>query len=184
MAGGTGDDDLRGEDGNDSLDGGVGDDRLEGGDGSDSLMGNVGDDNLKGGRDDDSLHGGQGRDELSGGDGDDDLHGGSAADELHGGRGADTFFIASPAEGGDTIFDFRPGDDLITLDVDVPAVQVAFVGFEDGVDTVPASGAALIYSDATGLLSWDPTGGSASDQVLVATLIGSPGLERADVLLV
>jgi Ca2+-binding RTX toxin-like protein len=202
VAGGTGDDDLRGEDGDDSLDGGVGDDRLEGGDGSDTLMGNVGDDNLKGGGDDDSLHGGQGVDRLSGGDGNDDLHGGSAADELDGGkgddmlnggaggddltggRGADTFFIASPEEGGDTIFDFQPGDDLITLDLDVTASEVAFVGFEDGVDTVPASGPALIYSDASGLLSWDPTGGSASDEVLVATLIGSPGLERAEVLLV
>jgi hypothetical protein len=64
------------------------------------------------------------------------------------------------------------------------AIGVAFVGFEDGVASVPASGPALIYSDVTGELSWDPTGGSAADQVLIATLTTSPELFKADILLV
>ena len=70
------------------------------------------------------------------------------------------------------------------LDFDVSASMVAFVGFEDGVNSVPASGPALIYSDVTGDLLWDPTGGSAVDRVLVATLANSPELERGDLLLV
>jgi hypothetical protein len=36
----------------------------------------------------------------------------------------------------------------------------------------------------TGILSWDPTGGSADDQVLIATLTTSPDLFKADILLV
>ena len=35
------------------------------------------------------------------------------------------------------------------IDVPFNASQVAFVGFEDGVASVPASGPALIYSDVT-----------------------------------
>jgi Ca2+-binding RTX toxin-like protein len=202
IAGGTDNDDLRGEDGNDNLDGGVGDDRVDGGDGRDTVMGNVGNDDLWGGRDNDTLRGGQGADELSGGDGRDQvfgesgndeldggdggdfLNGGAGADEVRGGRGEDTFFIGSPAEGGDTFLDFRPGDDLIMLDLDVSPATVAFVGFEDGVPAVPAAGPALIYSDVTGDLFWDPTGGTAVDRVLIATLANSPELERGDLLLV
>ena len=61
---------------------------------------------------------------------------------------------------------------------------MAFVGFADGVATVPAAGAALIYSEGTGHLSWDATGGDAADAVLIATLTTSPDLFKADILLV
>jgi hypothetical protein len=70
------------------------------------------------------------------------------------------------------------------IDVPFAANQIAFVGFQDGVASVPAAGPALIYSDVTGTLSWDPTGGDAADQVLIATLTTSPELFRADILLV
>jgi hypothetical protein len=92
--------------------------------------------------------------------------------------------LASPFDGADMIFDFHAGQDHIMLDVNANPAQVAFVGFEDGVDNVPASGPALIYSDVTGDLFWDPTGGNAADQVLIATLTTSPELHRADLLLV
>jgi hypothetical protein len=61
---------------------------------------------------------------------------------------------------------------------------VAFVGFFDAVGSIPASGPALIYSDVTGELFWDPTGGSAVDRVLIAQLTNSPELLRSDILLV
>jgi serralysin len=200
--GGTGDDSLKGEQGNDNIAGGVGNDHLTGGDGIDTLNGGVGDDELEGGQDADTLEGGAGNDVLAGGGGADTLRGGSCNDDLDGGAaadfidggpgndtlmgagGADTFFIASPSDGADTILDFQHGQDHIEFNVDFDASQVAFVGFADGVTTVPASGAALIYSDADGHLSWDPTGGDASDEVLVATLTTSPDLFKADILLV
>jgi serralysin len=200
--GGTGDDLLKGEQGNDNVAGGVGNDHLIGGDGIDTLNGGVGDDELEGGRDADTLEGGAGNDVLAGGDGADVLRGGSGNDDLNGragadfvdggpgndtvmgAGGADTFFIASPSDGADTILDFHHGQDHIMFDVDFSASQVAFVGFADGVATVPQSSPALIYSEGTGNLSWDATGGDAADAVLIATLTTSPDLFKADILLV
>jgi len=80
--------------------------------------------------------------------------------------------------------DFHAGQDHIMLDIDANPAQVAFVGFQDGVEHAPASGPALIYSDVTGDLFWDPTGGDAADEVLIATLTSSPALHQADLLLV
>jgi Ca2+-binding RTX toxin-like protein len=200
--GGTGDDLLKGEQGNDTIDGGVGNDHLLGGDGIDTLMGGVGNDHLEGGDDADTLEGGQGNDQLGGGNGGDTLRGGSGNDNVDGGSGADfieggaggdtlrgsggadTFFFASPNDGPDILLDFAHGQDHIMIDVPFAANQVAFVGFQDGVASVPAAGPALIYSDVTGALSWDPTGGSAVDQVLIATLTTSPELFKGDILLV
>jgi Ca2+-binding RTX toxin-like protein len=200
--GGTGDDLLKGDQGDDTIDGGVGNDHLLGGEGVDTLTGNVGDDNLEGGNDADTLEGGQGNDQLSGGFGDDILHGGSGNDSIDGGSGADsieggpgsdmltgasgpdTFFFAFPDDGPDILLDFEPGQDHIEIDVPFAKDEVAFVGFEDGVNAVPATGPALIYSDVTGNLSWDPTGGDAADQVLIATLTNSPELFKGDILLV
>jgi hypothetical protein len=41
-----------------------------------------------------------------------------------------------------------------------------------------------VYSDVTGELLWDPTGGGADDQVLLATLLGSPELQRSDIMFI
>jgi predicted extracellular nuclease len=157
---------LMGGNGRDQLNGGAGNDRLNGGNGSDSLFGKAGDDRLDGGNGDDFLAGGDGRDILVGG------------------RGADTFFFDGPAQGPDTIQDFKPGDDLIMLDFNVDPRQVVFVGFEDSASSSSAAAPTLRYSDASGELRWDANGGSASDAILIATLSGSPELEKADVLFV
>jgi serralysin len=200
--GGTGDDLLRGEQGNDAIAGGVGNDHLIGGDGTDTLSGGVGNDNLEGGSDADTLEGNHGNDQLSGDGGADTLRGGSGndnidggggadfveggpgSDTLEGGAGPDTFFFGSPNDGPDTLLDFVHGQDHIMLDLPFTASQIAFVGFEDGVASVPATDPALIYSDVTGTLSWDATGGDAADQVLIATLTNSPELFKADLLIV
>jgi Ca2+-binding RTX toxin-like protein len=162
----------------------VGDDELQGGQDADTLDGGQGSDQLEGGDGADTLRGGSGNDSIDGGAGGDFIDGGAGNDVLRGGAGPDTFFVASPFDGADMIFDFHAGQDHIMLDINANPAQVAFVGFEDGVENVPASGPALIYSDVTGDLFWDPTGGNAADQVLVATLTTSPELHRADLLLV
>jgi Ca2+-binding RTX toxin-like protein len=130
------------------------------------------------------LRGGSGNDNIDGGSGGDFIEGGPGSDTLRGGSGPDTFFFASPNDGPDTLLDFQHGQDHIMIDVPFAANQIAFVGFQDGVASVPAAGPALIYSDVTGNLSWDPTGGSAVDQVLIATLTTSPELFKADILIV
>ena len=49
--------------------------------------------------------------------------------------------------------------------------------------SVPAAGPVLLYDAATGALSWDASGGSAADAVVVAMLANAPGLHVSDVLL-
>jgi Ca2+-binding RTX toxin-like protein len=179
----TGDDTVNGGNGNDVVDGGGGNDRLMGGGGNDMLFGSVGIDILMGGKGDDSMEGGSGIDFLHGGGGDDRLDGGAGIDFLHGGKGADVYAFASPGDGPDVIVGFRSGTDTIEIDVDDPAT-VTFLGFEDSTDTGPAVGPALTYSDRTGELHWDPTGGAANDQILVAKLLSSPELVTTDMLLI
>lgn len=102
--GGTGNDDLHGEDGTDFLFGEQGNDVLSGGDRDDQLFGGGGADRLWGGKGNDKLYGGDGPisngptgpdglDILYGEDGNDFLSGGDdgKADMLVGGRGRDTF---------------------------------------------------------------------------------------------
>lgn len=93
--GASGNDVLYGGAGADELDGGAGADRLFGEADSDLLFGGAGNDRLDGGDGDDELYGGEGNDRLLGGAGDDLLDGGSGNDRLEGGAGNDTL-IAGP----------------------------------------------------------------------------------------
>ncbi len=105
--------------------GGTGDDEIDGGDGSDSLAGQAGNDTLFGGNGDDHLGGGTGNDTLSGWEGDDALAGRYGADTLTGGGGGDRFVYeeiadSRPGAGNhDTILDFAgigsAGGDRIDL---------------------------------------------------------------------
>lgn len=80
---------------------------LNGLDGNDLLQGDVGND---------MLVGGQGQDVISGGAGDDLLAGELGSDTLTGGAGRDGFyFITSDVGSLDTITDFQPGQDFISL---------------------------------------------------------------------
>ena len=122
-------DTLRGFGGNDDLRGDFGDNLIEGGDGADRLFGLAGDDTVRGdtGNDDvfghggnDTLEGGTGSDDLFGHDGNDTLDGGEGSDTLTGGSGADVFIGGL---GDDTVIDFNPdagdtvsmGDGIDTL---------------------------------------------------------------------
>jgi Ca2+-binding RTX toxin-like protein len=182
LIGGTGDDDIKGAVGNDRIEGGVGNDDLDGGDGADTVLGGFGNDDIKGGAGNDRLEGNQSADTIDGGAGNDVIVGGSGADVLTGGAGADQFVFKFASEGGDIILDFNANQDKVVLDFDVTATNVRFLGFE-GPDDAPG-GPTLTYSDATGVLRWDPTSGDASDQVVLATLVHSPELDRGDILFV
>lgn len=104
LAGGFGDDLIRGRAGDDQLNGRGGDDLIRGGEGDDILSGAQGDDRLRGGHGNDALSGGFGADSLRGGFGDDTLSGDKGADWMRGGSGSDELTIA----GADTVFG---GDD-------------------------------------------------------------------------
>ena len=83
VGGGKGNDQLRGDDGDDLLRGGDGNDSLSGDDGNDILLGEQGDDALSGGSGGDLLVGGAGQDRLNGDSGDDILIGGTTAHDTH-----------------------------------------------------------------------------------------------------
>lgn len=152
LSGGSGDDVIWDGDGDDSLDGGAGDDRLRAGDGNDTLNGGDGADRLRAGDGNDQANGGAGDDMVFGGAGDDTLDGGSGADILTGGAGSDTFIAG---DGGDVIRDFTSGEDVIDLsgrnlsfsDLTVQAVGPhALIAMPDG-DTV------LLFNTQPGNLS-------------------------------
>ncbi len=98
--GGSGNDTLRGNDGDNFLYGGDGNDRAYGSDGTDALYGEDGNDRLEGGDMTDLLYGGEGSDTLLGQDGDDLLNGNDDHDRLLGGEGADTL---NGGDGNDTL---------------------------------------------------------------------------------
>ena len=99
--GGSGSDDITGNDagnflhgyaGHDTLVAGEGNDTLAGGTGADTLYGNYGADVLAGGNDGDQLFGGSGYDTLFGNNGDDTLYGNFGSDVLSGGADNDLLY--------------------------------------------------------------------------------------------
>ena len=112
LTGGGGNDLLFGDDGNDTLYGGTGNDCLDGWNGVDILYGEDGADSLWGNYDDDSLYGGTGNDWLLGQEGNDYLDSGAGDDTMIGGPGNDTYVVDSSldvvseaaGDGTDTVY--------------------------------------------------------------------------------
>ncbi len=101
VAGGDGNDTLRGTaeadvivggPGDDLIHAGAGDDLICGGRDDDRVFGDAGTDVILGQGGNDDLRGGEGGDLLNGGTGNDQLHGGPGADTLRGKRGSDQLF--------------------------------------------------------------------------------------------
>ena len=120
---GSGDDKLRGNNGDVIIDGGAGNDNLRGRPGDDILLGGIGNDAIRGdggmdyieGNDgDDELFGNGAADTILGGDGADRIDGGDGQDILTGGADADRFVFIG-AWRRDTITDFEQGLDRINL---------------------------------------------------------------------
>lgn len=102
-------DNLRGERGHDTLMGEGGDDTLEGGRGNDTLDGGAGDDVLNGQRNADTIDGGEGHDVIRGGGGSDVIRGGSGNDEVIGGGRRDTV----EGGGGNDTLNGNAADDIL-----------------------------------------------------------------------
>ena len=96
--------------------GGSGDDNLIGNNLNNTLKGAKGADMLSGGGANDRLVGAQGKDNLKGGQGEDNIKGGQGNDRLSGGAGSDNFiFNGNAKKGKDTITDFEDGLDMIRI---------------------------------------------------------------------
>lgn len=179
--GAIGHDTLLGGSGNDSVYGEAGDDSLNGGSGNDSLIGGAGKDSLAGGADDDRLFGNDGNDKLNAGAGSDTVTGGLGRDVITASAdGAlDLFVFDALAEGGDRITGFELGIDRIALTFLAPLDSAHIVG---SAGAMTDTGAHVIYNAASGALSVDLDGTEAGAAVLMATLVGAPGLTHGDFL--
>ncbi|MGL4387448.1 MAG: calcium-binding protein, partial [Snodgrassella alvi] len=100
LGGTSGDDIIKGWNGNDIIAGGAGNDQLYGGNGVDNIFGGKGNDTLYGENGNDYLSGGDGNDTLNGGADNDILYGGAGDDTLNGGTGYD---ILIGGTGNDTL---------------------------------------------------------------------------------
>jgi len=109
LLGQAGDDILNGDADNDLVQGNEGDDVINGGAGNDTLFGQAGDDILTGGAGDDLLQAGAGNNVVYGNSGNDTLFGEAARDTLIGGAGADALNAGS----GDDLLIGGRGDDLL-----------------------------------------------------------------------
>ncbi len=151
---------------------------LDGGSHSDILRGFGGDD---------VLSGEAGKDKVIGGSGDDRLAGGAGHDRLIGGRGADIFLFddATAAANSDRIVDFRLAKDRIELDGAVfkalPDGPLAEAAFWRGAMAHDADDR-IVYDPKSGVLFYDPDGGSPSEAVPIATLSKHLGLSHADLV--
>lgn len=116
VAGGPGNDTLRGSDEADIIAGGAGNDLIHAGDGDDLVCAGKGNDRVFGDGGNDVLLGQSGNDDLRGGEGNDNLNGGKSDDQLHGGPGADNL---RGKGGSDQLFGNHDHDRFIGADDDV-----------------------------------------------------------------
>lgn len=161
----------------------------------DILSGNQSVNVLDGGKGDDVINGGGGADTLIGGEGQDWLNGGAGKDILKGGAGADSFYFATVAEAGDTVSDFKHGEDHIVLSASgfgigsnhefsfYAASQVYL--YNGNALYAPSNAPTLIYNSDTGKLLFDGDGsGTAQKALFVATLTNAAQITFDDFLIV
>lgn len=176
IGGGNGNDHLYGNMGADTVSGGAGDDLVGGGKdndvlsgdgGNDTLRGGLGDDALAGGAGNDIFFGGKGNDSLDGGTGDDRLYGLRGNDVLTGGDGADAFVFNAPldaAENVDTITDFQPGEDVLSL------YWAIFDPAAAHYHTFTGPNEHLLYDSGTGVVSYDADGAGGGAAIAFANI--------------
>jgi len=156
-----------------------------------TLVGNGGNNALNGGGGADVLRGNAGVDRLAGGAGADRLAGGAGADRLSGGSGADDFRFMGRNEAGDTITDFRTGDDF----------EISARGFGGGLvaggtlagtrfvvranDNQAQDGDdRFIFRESDDTLWFDANGSRAGGSILVADLDAGATVTSEDIFLI
>lgn len=179
---------------------GDGDDQITGNDADNTLYSGRGDDRINGGSGNDQLTGGKGNDILNGGEGNDDLNGGASDDTLTGGAGSDRFLFGLNAPfnssiGIDTITDFVADADAIVLEKATFAdlSSQAGTGFSKADEfvtvatnnDVETSSGLIVYSLATGDLFYNPNGSTSGlgSGAKFATLSGAPALSVANFII-
>lgn len=183
---------IDGKKGNDTISGGDGKDKLKGGDGNDVLNGDGGKDSLSGDAGKDKLNGGAGNDTLTGGSGKDTLAGGLGNDKLDGGADKDQFrFDTAPSSKSnvDHIVNFTVGSDKIALDnavFDVGSSLSAseFLSKSSGHTATKAS-QHVIYDRSNGELWYDADGKGHDAPIKFAVIDNKPsGLTFHDFVIV
>lgn len=147
---------------------------LSGTSGADTFTGTVGPDSYNGLDGADQLSGGDGSDWLAGGAGPDTLNGGGGDDMLIGGSQADRFHFSSGTSfntsqlGLDTIVDFNPSEDRLSLARTTFSALAAGTTLATGAFAVVASDAAaatstasIVYNSTTGSLFYNANGNAA-----------------------
>ncbi len=155
--------------------------------------------NLAGGQ----VYGFKGDDILTGAGGNDVFYGGTGSDVITTGAGSDDIFFLSyydhtnvygtvePNEGGDTITDFTPGADHVTVsrywfgfgDIAGPAAALTAANADFiTAGTTPVSVKPTFFWDqATGVLLFDPDGTGAGLAVNLATFSNGTALTLSDI---
>ena len=144
--GGSGNDNITGNDaanilvgnlGFDTIHGGEGGDTIKGGDQGDQLFGDGGNDIIFGGMGADTIDGGSGDDILNGGVGNDVISGGSGRDFLTGGSGIDSLDGGS---GNSDVADYRqeggPGAVTVTFSAQGAATATDTFGYTDTLTSI------------------------------------------------
>jgi Ca2+-binding RTX toxin-like protein len=170
-----------GQGGNDTISGTQRGDTLSGNEGRDNLNGLGGNDELNGNFDNDTLVGGTGNDRLIGGEG---------ADRLSGNAGGDRFIFTRLGDRGDQLTDFNAREDRIELvaqgfnaAVSLPVGGVAANRLAIGT-TAGDRNDQFIYNARTGELFFDTDGRGGQQQQLLTTLLGTPNLSAANLVLI
>jgi serralysin len=149
-----------------------------GGSGNDTIIGNIANNTLIGNGGNDTINGGAGNDRLIGGAGN---------DVLTGGAGNDVFVFNSLADVGDTITDFKHGQDHIEISLSgfglsYGAGALATTNF-DANGAATHTGAEFIFDKLTHDLFFDADGTGAGHAVVVAVLSAVNSLAANDIWL-
>ena len=153
VAGGAGDDVMRGAIGNDTFFGQAGNDKLYGYGGVDYLDGGDGDDSLFGAEGGDTLNGGAGNDLLEGEEGGDTLIGGLGSDVVRGGDDNDEIYVQSTEALGD-VMSGGDGNDRLFNYAATPLFLNNFRGIGLGIESFVGNGQKILGTSATDVMDF------------------------------
>lgn len=176
VAGGAGDDVIRGTNSVDLLYGQAGNDKLYGSAGNDYLDGGDGDDSIYGGEGVDTLNGGAGNDLMEGEEGNDSLIGGLGADVVRGGDDNDEFYVQQSEALGDVMTGGNGNDRLVNYAA-APLVLNDFRGTTLGIEVVMGNNQRIIGTSVNDVIDFRL---SATTSMTLTSVLGIDGLGGDD----